>query len=265
MSHNFLALLHIQWTDFRSYATGWLSEFLVLPIRLFIVVTVFGLVFRTSPVSLGYTIQEIGIYYFVLLFVGRFIDDAMTVAYQVWDDIQGGDLSLYLARPIYYPLYLFLQKLSSALIKVICTSILFVPIAVVVDWCPHNSVVLLLFLPALLIAFCVTFLIQLNIGLLSFWLEKTLTLRDLAWNLNAVLSGWLIPLALFPSWLVTLSNWLPFQFVYYIPASVYLGKLLASEILPVYSLGIMWVVFGSASAVILYHYGVLHYDAPGGN
>jgi len=264
MLHNFYALLRIQWVDFRTFVIGWVSEFLVLPIRLFIVITIFSRVLRTSSAALDYTIQEIGIYYFVILFVGRFIGAAMTVAYQVWDDIQSGTLALYLARPLYYPLYLFLKVLSLAVIKLACAAVLFVPLAAFAGWGPYNFSTFLLFLAALTLAFCITFLIQLNIGLLSFWLEKTLTLRDLVWNLNAILSGWLIPLALFPSWLVTLGRWLPFQFVFYIPASIYLGKLPTSALWLIFPLGALWVALGSASAALLYHHGVIRYDAPGG-
>lgn len=56
-----------------------------------------------------------------------------------------------------------------------------------------------------------------------------------------VFSGALVPLYLFPNWLVQIADVLPFKAVFHIPLSIYVGKMTGLEIL--YSIGyqVFWV------------------------
>ena len=67
------------------------------------------------------------------------------------------------------------------------------------------------------------FSLQYFSGLLSFWLEETWILRVILTIIATFLSGAIIPLDLFPSWLVTILNFTPFPYLAYYPIKIFQG------------------------------------------
>lgn len=262
--NQFSAYWRIQLKDIRAFPFSWMSELLIFPVRLLIIYVVFSHIFRLSSTSLGYTLHEITTYYFVALLLGRFLGEAMTITYQVWDDIRSGNLNLHIIRPLDYEIHLFLKVLAVSLIKTGYMTLILAPFALLLNLKPAQPQHLFSFFVMAVLAFCITFLLQFNIGVLSFWLEKTLTLRDLIYNMTALLSGALIPLALFPPWLVMLGNWLPFQYIIYLPANAYLGKISYLDFGLWFLKGIGWIMIGLCISRWLFLLGIRRYISPGG-
>lgn len=67
------------------------------------------------------------------------------------------------------------------------------------------------------------FSLQYFSGLLSFWLEETWILRVILTIIATFLSGAIIPLDLFPSWLVSVLNYTPFPYLAYYPIKIFQG------------------------------------------
>jgi ABC-2 type transport system permease protein len=67
------------------------------------------------------------------------------------------------------------------------------------------------------------FTLQYFSGLLSFWLEETWILRVILSIIATFLSGAIIPLELFPSWLVSILNYTPFPYLSYYPIKIFQG------------------------------------------
>jgi ABC-2 type transport system permease protein len=99
-----------------------------------------------------------------------------------------------------------------------------------------------LFLISIVIGFLIKFLVNFITSLGSFY---TISSTGLFWSQNAIInlfSGVLIPLAFFPDWLRTLSEWLPFQGIVYTPVMIYLGKLGGLDLLKAIGVQAAWVV-----------------------
>ena len=62
------------------------------------------------------------------------------------------------------------------------------------------------------------------VGLLAFWLRSIQGLLRAKGYALDFLSGLLMPIALFPEWLQTVSAFLPFRHIAYTPLTLYLGK-----------------------------------------
>ncbi len=63
------------------------------------------------------------------------------------------------------------------------------------------------------------------VGMCAFPLKNIDGVMRMKHYLIEILSGLLLPVALFPGWLQALSSWLPFQAIAYVPSSLWLGHL----------------------------------------
>jgi ABC-2 type transport system permease protein len=68
--------------------------------------------------------------------------------------------------------------------------------------------------------------------------------------ISDIMSGAVIPLVLFPQWFVNIANLLPFQAIFNIPLSIYIGRITGINVFFSYAQQIFWIfVLGSLSYV----------------
>lgn len=68
------------------------------------------------------------------------------------------------------------------------------------------------------------FSLQYLLGLVSFWLEETWMLRVIFQIVAQFLSGAIIPLDLYPTWVREILNYTPFPYLTYVPARIFMGE-----------------------------------------
>jgi len=61
------------------------------------------------------------------------------------------------------------------------------------------------------------------LGLAAFWLEETWVLRVMFVTIAQFMSGAILPLEIYPDWLVRLLKWTPFPYLTYVPVKVFMG------------------------------------------
>lgn len=69
------------------------------------------------------------------------------------------------------------------------------------------------------------FTLQYLTGVLAFWLEETWILRVMLNIIAYFLSGAIIPLDLYPEWLVNILNYTPFPYLTYYPIKIFMGDI----------------------------------------
>ena len=79
-------------------------------------------------------------------------------------------------------------------------------------------------------------------GCTCFWLLSSMYFNAINGMLISVFSGRVVPLWFFPPFLQTIAKYLPFRFLFYIPSSVYLGKLSPAEFLPYFLVQWAWII-----------------------
>lgn len=100
----------------------------------------------------------------------------------------------------------------------------------------------LAFLAFWLLSFAMLFTLATLAGLLAFWLMTVFALEWFLMSIMTLLSGGLVPLWLFPDWLAAIAGHLPFAWVSYYPAAVYLGKLDPGQTLLYFAIGCVWLL-----------------------
>jgi ABC-2 type transport system permease protein len=106
------------------------------------------------------------------------------------------------------------------------------------------------------------FICQFTLGLLSFWLEESWTLRVMFVTVAQFLSGAIIPLEIFPSWLRDATRLLPFADMTYTPCQIFMGQFDGS-IMQAIGRVLIWQLLLSALAATVWKRGIRMYTGAG--
>jgi len=248
--------------DQLAYPARFFSSLLVDGIVLLVSFLLWQTIFQGNVTVEGFTLPSMLTYYSVV-FVLRNLGASWGPLNVIGKSIKNGSLSLFLLKPLRFGVYLFLKTATSNILKSIFPALaltlgtLFFKDMLL--W-PHN---LLLFLPSTLLAMLIAYLVYSLIGLIGFWTLEVWGIAVASGRLIATLNGSLLPLNFFPHGLLRITQFLPFQYMYYVPVSIYLGRIGSVEALKQISLQAVWVVLLLLFYVFLWRRGIKRYDSIG--
>jgi ABC-2 type transport system permease protein len=99
---------------------------------------------------------------------------------------------------------------------------------------------------------------------MAFYFEQSQAFLHIKWMLDATLGGYMIPLVLYPDFLEKIISFLPFKFIYFIPASIYLNTLSRSQVIFDLTLGYSWVIILYLISHNFWKRGIAKYSSVGG-
>lgn len=274
------ARVYCWWTIFRialeerlayrgDFALGTLMRFLPVITQIFLWWAIFESVQggADSGRMVGYSFNDM-IAYYLLSMLGRAFSSMPGLASTVSKQIRDGEIKKYLIQPIDMIGFLGLARAAH---KVAYYTIAAFPFALVFFLCRHyfaegwpDAAVVVAFLLSLLMAFALGFLMDLCIGLIGFWFLEVSSLLFVYMLLNFFLSGHMFPLDLLPSPWNHIVQFLPFKYLAYFPAAVFLGKVPQDQLWTEIGLELLWVVVLVVVARVLYARGLRRYSGYGG-
>lgn len=206
---------------------------------------------------------------FVAYFLATLVVRQTTGSWLVWQlnmEIKSGTLALRLLKPIHPLLAYSAENLASIPVRALIAA----PAAIISlatvgpGHLPHDPLVALLFPLSLVGAWLITFFTMGAIGSLGFYMESSSSVFDIWLAAFMLLSGYIMPIELFPGWVRTLASWLPFRFTLGFPVEALIGMLDRRAMLR--DLAIQWafVVATGAAALALFRAGTRRYAAFGG-
>jgi ABC-2 type transport system permease protein len=170
--------------------------------------------------------------------------DEEQLLYAIDRSIKSGNVSVYLLKPLSYPLYLLATEVGNLAYRLAAVAI---PVLLVV-WAvygvalPASPVALLQFVLFFVLAFLMLFCLAAFGGLCAFWL---MTAFSIAWMLRGILlfaSGTFVPFWFFPEPLGDILAVLPFAYVGFHPMAAYLGKVGEMQSWLTLLVGCLWLV-----------------------
>jgi len=217
---------------------------------------------RSGPVA-GYSQNAFTAYYLCALLVRL-----MTGAWVVWEmtmEIRGGTFSMRLLRPV-HPLF---QWSAENVAAIPMRGVVALPVIGILLWfargqLSHDPVHWLLLIPALAGAWLLYFLVQAIIGTLALRWESAASLFEAWLGFSNILSGYLIPLDLFPRAIRSVSLALPFRFQLSYPIELMLGRWSRGEALELLLAQWLYVALFFALTRVAWRSGLRHYAAYGG-
>lgn len=209
----------------------------------------------------GLTRADIVTYYIVTIFIGMCTNAHNSVYIQ--EDIVTGKLSTMLVKPIQYIFYRYmLENGYRILIAPSFFVLLFLSSFFLSDYIqlPSSLFTFFIFLFFLLCSHIIFACIELLIGLSSFYFQETKAFSFLRSILEKLLGGAFAPLTFLPALVQTAAHFLPFQYLFFVPTQIYLGKITGEAILQHAAIAMAWIGFLFLCITVLWKRGLRHYD-----
>lgn len=184
----------------------------------------------------GFTFEAMISYYALNMLVGfviwTYVDNDLE------EHVINGTLTPILLRPLSYFWEVFADHMGTNFLSILIEIIPISVIAVVFFGLGAPTIVNgIIFAMLVVIAMFINFMLGYLTGLTAFWFKEIGGIRRVRRVIVSFLAGSFIPLSFFPEWVTKLSNFLPFQYIRYVPITVYLGN---------YSTAIaLWLFFGA--------------------
>jgi ABC-2 type transport system permease protein len=220
-----------------------------------------------TDVLSGYTYSQV-IAYLLLVHVSRMFSSMPGLAAGVARDIRDGNLKRYLIQPLDLMSYLLAYRAAHKMAYIATSALpyagLFIVCAGYFETLPSLATIGF-WLLSLLLGFLLGFFFELTLGMLGFWMLEVTSFLYLVNTLNFFVSGHFFPIDLMePAGLVVFLKMLPFQYLAYFPAAIFLGKIPPDQLLPMLGVQLLWVLFFALVSRILWRLGLRRYSAFGG-
>lgn len=251
-----------------DFALGTLMRFLPIITQIFLWRAVFDAVELTGTNRIvGYRFEDVVAYY-LLTMVARAFSSMPGLASGIASSIRTGEIKKYLIQPVDMIGFLLLTRIAH---KLAYYSVAIGPFALVfflcrgffIDGWPEPAI-FAAFCVSLILSFCLGFFLEACIGLLGFWFLEVSSLLFVYMLLNFFLSGHMFPLDLLPPLARSCVDWLPFKYLAYFPAAVFLGKLTLEQVVMGVAIQCGWLILFIAVARWTWARGLRRYSAFGG-
>jgi ABC-2 type transport system permease protein len=205
--------------------------------------------------------------YLLLVQVSRMFSSMPGLAAGISRDIRDGNLKKYLLQPIDMLWYLLSYRGAHKLAYIATVAL---PYGLLFFLCRHvfdgfpDALTLAAYAASLLLAFVIGFFFEACLGLIGFWLLEVTSLMYIVNIANFFVSGQLFPIDLLDPWVVAILKFLPFQYLAYFPAMVFLQMETGNGLAWGLVIELAWAVFFVLLARWLYRFGLRHYSAYGG-
>ena len=203
--------------------------------------------------------------YYVIISTGISILVGKSNILLIDNKIQTGSIAMDIIKPISFRKYIFSVAMGENVYNFIFQ---FIPMLIIASFLINikipKLVELIYFMIFLIGAVLIRFLSGYLLGLLGFWYLTIWHLDRVLSDLISLFAGSFIPLWLFPNWLRLVAEWLPFKFIYYIPISVFLGKINYEEFHMLLLQMFIWIFVLYLGGTIIWHLGHKYLVVQGG-
>ena len=214
----------------------------------------------------GFSLREM-VAYLLLVNISRMFSSMPGLAYGIAHDIREGELKKYLLQPIDMIAYLASYRVAHKAAYIATTALpyglLFFLCRDYFDGLP-DALTLAAYAASLLLAFLIGFFFESSLGMTGFWLLEVTSLLYVVNTINFFVSGHMFPLDLLPPPWAGLLKALPFQYLAYFPAAVFLGKVQGWDLVYGLLAEAGWAAFFIILSRGLYRAGLRRYSAYGG-
>lgn len=215
----------------------------------------------------GFSEQRM-IAYLLLIHISRMFSSMPGLSGTIARDIREGTLKKYLLQPLDMIGYL-LSCRAAHKVAYITTSA--APYAGLFLLCSGyfvglwpDALTLLAYAASLLLAFVIGFFFEAAMGMVGFWFLEVTSLLWVVNTVNYFISGQMFPLDLLgPPW-DTILKWMPFQYMAYFPAIVFLREVQGRALVEGLLMELVWAVVLIVLSRWLFARGLRRYSAYGG-
>lgn len=202
------------------YYTGIVTYFIYVTVYYFIWKAIYEHSTNIAGFDFSHILTYVALGWIIRSFYYNNIDQDM--AYQVME----GKLAMDLIKPVNIQLMYIAQALGESMFRAVMLSL---PTAIVLLLVypvrgPASARHLAAFLVSVILSFFLVAAINFTVGTFAIRLKSILGLLRAKYFLLELFSGLLLPISFFPAIFQKIFNFMPFQYISYIPVLLYLGK-----------------------------------------
>lgn len=213
----------------------------------------------------GYTQASILTYVLGASLLGSIVLSTRTQ--EIGENINSGDLSMFLSRPWNYFVYWFARDIGDkafnigfSIVELLILYFILKPELVL----QFDISIILLTIFAVTLAVFLNFFIGCLLGMVGFWSPDVWAPRFIFFVLVGFLAGGTFPLDIFPQWLQTAFQYSPFTYLVYFPLKIYLESFSYSQIISGFSIALVWTVVLYFATMFVWRRGLRIYSSHGG-
>jgi ABC-2 type transport system permease protein len=246
-----------------AYRFNFLGWFVTEGVNVLIMAYIWLSVYRQGGQVGFFSLRSLVAYYVMSRIIGMVVGGD-NVAMEVADDISMGKLNNFILKPINYGFHAFAKFVGDNFSSLLLSA----PIIIYFMYFFRSIFLLtptniILFLLSLFVASCLYFIIFFILGLSTFYLGTIFGPSFMMWLVVSLFSGRTVPLALLPSWLQTVANFLPFKFVLSEPILILYGNLSLYQSLLSIIYCTIWFLCLYVFAMFYYKIGLKKYEGFG--
>jgi len=245
---------------YRGAMLIWLLSLIVQPLVSLVVWTTVA--DSQGGAAGGYTASDYAAYFIAVMVVNQ-----LTFMWHMWEmewRVRTGFYSPILLRPL-HPIH---EDIVGNLSFKLLTLVPLVPVAVILSivFDAHYPTTVrdaIAFVPALILAIGLRYMVEWTFGLLAFWMTKVTAFYQLFGSLSFFLAGQIAPLSLFPKPIQTLASVLPFRWTLSFPVEVALGRVDGRGIAAGLGMQVLWLAIAIVIMRLVWSRATKRYSAVG--
>jgi ABC-2 type transport system permease protein len=257
-----LAVLKIGAKSAFTYRMDFIVSLFMIPIHLFVYYLLWKSIFAYSgqEVIRGYTFPLLISYFVVEMITSMLI--WTNIDSKISKDVRKGKMQNVLLRPMDYTLRYISGQYGG---KIVNITFQVIPILIIgfVFFNLQAGIISFIFIPVVFLAAILNFMLIYVIGMSAFWLKENRGIVRFREIIVDFVSGGTIPLAFLPLWFQSMSWFLPFQYIRYIPVNVFLGLYDVQIVILLMMVQICWIAAIYAVSRFVWKAGVNKYTGVG--
>ncbi len=262
--NKFLAYAKMEFKTGIAYRFEFLASIVISPLMLLASYFVWQAVFLNSGTSiLGYTFQDMIIYYVLAMIIGHFVFNM--VGNELQEKILYGDLTQDMLKPMSV-FSQFLAKTAADRLFALFAEV--IPVFIISFFIFKISFIsvpaTLFFIVGLMLAFLLNFLVNFLMGIFAFWISKIESLQWLLFIFIRFASGEFIPLDFLGPLFFSISKLLPFYYIRYGVIQLFLGKMGFIDSMIFLAIQLFWILSLYLIVRVLLGAALKKYGAQGG-
>lgn len=241
--NKYILVVKNTWSEFLTYRLSFVMWRLRNVLQILTLYFLWSSIIPPNASLFGYSHSLMLTYVLGTAIVGAIVFSTRT--HEVGDNINSGDLSIFLIRPVNYFGYWFARDLGDKLSNIFFSIIEFILLFLILRppiFIQTDIVTLLLSVAAIICGTLLFFAIGLLLGLIGFWSPEIWAPRFILFILITFFAGGVFPLDILPQAFLQISTYLPFSYLLYFPIKIYLGQLPLQDIFFGLSICTLWIV-----------------------
>ncbi|HZJ24671.1 MAG TPA: ABC-2 family transporter protein [Anaerolineales bacterium] len=224
------------------YRFNFFMEFILTLVRMYGIYWVWRILYTQRPGAFGVSMEQMVTYGVMGMALELFIWSRPQ--WYMANQVKSGAIDTDLMKPLDFHVHMLARSTGESLIGI---GVLAIP-ALIIAYLfldvqfPPDMWTALMFVVSIVLGFLVFFHLNFLLGSLA---VVALDIRHISWayfSLVRFLGGQIVPLWLFPPVVAAIAEVLPFKGTYYIPISIYIGRLTGVEAIRALEFQLVWLI-----------------------